>query len=78
MQKHHWHTRRVDKFDTELICADCHRQIHAFFGNKQIAAALSSVAALQADEEFARALAFIRKQAPGSRVRVRDSRKKTR
>jgi hypothetical protein len=78
MQKHHLQTRKVDRFDTELICADCHRHIHAFFGNRHLAAELCTIEALQAHEEFAKALAFIRKQAPGSRVRVHESKKKTR
>ena len=78
MQKHHLQTRKVDRFDTELICADCHGHIHAFFGNRHIAAELATIEALQAHEGFAKALSFIRKQAPGSRVRVREAKRKTR
>jgi hypothetical protein len=78
MQKHHLQTRKVDRFDTELICADCHRHIHAFFGNRHLATELATVEALQAHEDFAKALAFIRKQAPGSRVQVHESKRKTR
>jgi hypothetical protein len=78
MQRHHRSTRKVDRFGIDMICSDCHKTIHAFFENKRVAKELNNVEALLANEDFARALAFIRKQPAGSRIRARRSRKRRR
>jgi flagellar biosynthesis regulator FlbT len=78
MQRHHLQTRKRDRHDTELICSDCHKHIHAFFENRQVAKELNTIDALLANEEFGRALSFIRKQAPGSRTRVKTTRRRRR
>jgi flagellar biosynthesis regulator FlbT len=78
MQRHHLQTRKVDRFNTELICSDCHKHIHAFFENRKVARELNTIEALLADDEFQKALKFIRKQAPGSRTTVRTTRRKRR
>jgi hypothetical protein len=78
MQRHHWQTRRVDRFDTELICADCHGNLHALFDNRQLASELNTVEALRAHPVFAKALAFIRKQPPESKTRVKSAKRRRR
>jgi len=74
LTRHHIKTRKIDKHDVELICRDCHKTIHALFDNRQVAREFNSVDALLANADFAKALAFIRKQPPGSSVRVRSAR----
>jgi hypothetical protein len=78
MTRHHLQTRKVDRFDIELVCSDCHKHIHAFFENRQVARELNSIDALLGNEEFCKALSFIRKQPPGSRTRVKTARRKRR
>jgi len=78
LQAHHLQTRRKDRFDTERICAPCHVQVHALFTNNELRderRGLDTVEGLLADERMARAVAFIRKQPPESRVTTRQSRR---
>lgn len=74
LQRHHLQTRKIDRFATELICPDCHKTIHAFFENRQVARELDSIDALLANAEFRKALEFIRKQNPTSRTRIKPPR----
>jgi 5-methylcytosine-specific restriction enzyme A len=59
---------------TVKLCKPCHKQLHALYTNVELAARLTSVEALLADEQIARYLKWIRKQAPGAIPRTRKSR----
>ncbi|MNP73887.1 hypothetical protein D3C76_1706730 [compost metagenome] len=59
---------------TAKLCKPCHKQIHALYTNDELAVRLSSLEALQADEQIARYLKWIRKHAPGAIPRTRKSR----
>jgi len=56
---------------TEPICLDCHRMIHVLYDNKRLEQELGSVAALQAEERFAKYLRWIRKRPGDRRCRAR-------
>ncbi len=81
LERHHLKTRRKDKTEVELICAACHRTIHAHFDNRELrdeSRDLDSIEGLRQDAGFARALAYIAKQPVGRRVRVRRKRDRRR
>lgn len=59
---------------TVPLCYPCHKQLHALYTNEELAARLSSIAALQADEQISRYLRWIRKQPPETIPRTRKSR----
>jgi hypothetical protein len=48
--------------DTETLCRDCHKAIHATFSNKELERAYNTVEALMAHEGFAKQVRFISKQ----------------
>lgn len=76
MTRHHLKTRKVDQHLIEVICSDCHRYIHRLFTNKELAAAdspLNTVEGLLAHPEFAKAIAFVRKQDPSRHLRIRTA-----
>lgn len=59
---------------TVLLCHPCHKQLHALYTNEELAARLSSIAALQGDEQIGRYLKWIRKHPPETIPRTRKSR----
>ena len=76
MTRHHLKTRSKDRFDVELICADCHTSIHALFTNQQLRderLGLDTVEGLLANEQFAKTVAFLKKAAPHRRTRTKMS-----
>ena len=52
------------------FCKPCHKQVHAMFSNKQLAASYNSIEKLQAAPELATFLAWIRKQRPDRNFRA--------
>jgi 5-methylcytosine-specific restriction endonuclease McrA len=56
---------------TALLCGACHRQLHALFSNKQLARELRSVEQLREAPEMQKFLAWVRRQDPNKRIRVR-------
>jgi 5-methylcytosine-specific restriction endonuclease McrA len=56
---------------TVEICSACHRQIHALFDNKVLAKDLNHLDTLKAEPQMQKFLAWIGKQAPDKRVRVK-------
>lgn len=56
---------------TIYICSACHRQIHALFTNQQLADEYTTVDRLRDEPRMARFIAWVRKQDPNKRVRVR-------
>jgi 5-methylcytosine-specific restriction endonuclease McrA len=67
------HTKRksLNVSDTAQICSACHRQIHTLFDNRQLAQDLNTVDKLKANPDMAKFLAWVRKQYPERRVKVR-------
>lgn len=63
---------------TETICRDCHLAIHATFSNKELEREYHTPEALLAHEGFRRMVAFIAKQDPGGKVRVRPGKERRR
>jgi 5-methylcytosine-specific restriction protein A len=52
------------------FCKPCHKQVHATFSNKQLAARYDSIEKLQAASELSKFLAWIRKQRPDRNFRA--------
>ncbi|MDF2935017.1 MAG: hypothetical protein K0Q90_390 [Paenibacillaceae bacterium] len=73
---HHLVPREIggSRDPTVPLCHPCHKQLHALYTNEELAARLSSIAALQADEQVGRYLKWIRKQPPETIPRTRKSR----
>ncbi len=59
---------------TVPLCADCHRQIHRLFSNRVLAQELNSLERLQASPEIQTFVAWVQKQDPGRRIKVRTAR----
>jgi hypothetical protein len=55
---------------TKTICADCHRAIHATFSNKELEKTYHTVEALLAHPDFAKVIAFLRRQDPRRRFKT--------
>jgi hypothetical protein len=62
---------KVADLPTAQICPACHRQIHALFTNHELAQQFNSLEKLRAEPRMAKFLAWVRKQDPNKRVRVR-------
>ncbi len=52
------------------LCKPCHKQIHATFGNTDLAKVYASVDALRAAEALGPFLRWVRKQKPGRSFRT--------
>lgn len=77
MQRHHLMTRRKDKDAIEKICRDCHSQLHMLFTNTQLRDSrlgLDTLEGILENPKFQKALDFIKKQKPGTYVRMKESR----
>lgn len=59
--------------DTAELCPACHRQLHALFDNRHLAAELGSLEALRAHPDVRRFVRWVRRQDPNRRVKVRRS-----
>lgn len=73
MSDHHLVPRCRGGKETETICEDCHRQIHAMYSNKQLED-LCSVEALLADPMFARYTRWILSRPFGVTAKARRTR----
>lgn len=51
-------------------CISCHRAIHAFFSNKELAAKYNTIKALMADDRFHTMITWIAKQDPSRKLKV--------
>jgi hypothetical protein len=56
--------------DKAPLCKPCHKQLHAMFGNTQLAKELASIDALQRVESLQPFLKWIRKQKPDRNFRT--------
>lgn len=69
--RQHTKRKKLDLGETIDICPACHRQIHVLFDNRRLAEELNTVERLQTNPEMAKFLAWVRKQNPDRKVRVR-------
>ena len=63
--------KKAEPGPTADICSACHRQIHALFDNAYLAQHLDTIEKLRAEPQLRKFLAWLRKQHPDKRVRVR-------
>jgi 5-methylcytosine-specific restriction endonuclease McrA len=56
---------------TAWLCSACHRQMHTLFTNKELARGFASIEALQAEPRVQKFVAWISKQDPNKRVKIR-------
>jgi hypothetical protein len=63
---------------TKTICSDCHNAIHKFWTNKELEKEFHTVETLLADPQFAKHVAWLRKQDPKRRNRTVRSRERRR
>lgn len=64
--------KKADPGPTIKICSACHRQIHTLFDNTRLANELYSLEALRNEPQMQKFLAWVSKQDPHKRVRVRS------
>jgi 5-methylcytosine-specific restriction protein A len=76
MESHHLKTRRKDKGDTESICRECHKTIHALWTNPEIRdprTGIDTIEGLMESDRFKKAVGFIRKVRPGASISSKQS-----
>ena len=61
-----------------LFCRPCHKQIHAVLTEKQMERDYNTIEALQAQEEIARFINWIKDKPADAHITVRDSKSKKR
>jgi 5-methylcytosine-specific restriction endonuclease McrA len=59
------------KLPTVNLCKACHKQIHVLYANRELAVRLNTVEALKQDENINKFLSWVKKQSPGSSIRVK-------
>ena len=52
------------------ICSACHRQVHSFYSNLQLARELNTVEKLQNEPKMRKFLGWISKQSPQKKIKV--------
>lgn len=62
--------KQADHGPTIDICSACHRQVHSFYTNLQLARELNTLDKLQSEPKMEKFLRWIRKQKPDKKVRV--------
>lgn len=79
MTRHHLRTRKADKHLIELICRECHSYIHRLFHNRELAdpnSPLNTIEGLLANEEYAKAISWVRTQDPLKHPKIHNSNRK--
>lgn len=79
MEEHHLQTRRKSKEDVEEICQECHKTIHGLFTHRELRderLGLDTIEGLLANERFAKALTYIKKLMPGTKMKMRQARER--
>ena len=71
--RHHLRPRSEGGEDTAWLCPPCHRQVHALFTNRTLAAELDTLEKLRASPELRGYLSWVRNQ-PDRHIPVRTSR----
>ena len=62
--------RRAVKTNLLLLCAGCHKQLHALFSEKELERRLHDLPSLLAEPEVQKFVAWIREKPPGFRPRA--------
>ncbi len=80
LTKHHLTPREEGGKDLDLafICEDCHKQIHGFYTNKELAIRLNTIDDLKKDEKISKYIKFIKKQPSSKQVKIRKSNERRR
>ena len=73
---HHMIPKSQGGKETTGICKDCHKSIHAFFTNKELAAVYHTVEALLGHEKFGSHIKWLSKQNPNKRYRTKKNKDK--
>lgn len=73
LTRHHLCPREHGGAETVLLCGGCHRQVHALFTNRTLAAELDTLEKLRRDPAIERYVAWARRQAD-AHIPVRRSR----
>ena len=78
LTKHHLRTvnKAGQNSETEMVCEDCHDQIHALFTNTELRDTLNTVSSLKEHPQMRKFFKFIRKKPAGSFVRTKMSKRK--
>lgn len=62
--RHHVLPKSQGGREIKIVCVECHRQIHALFGVKELARKYSTLETLMAEPEMQTWIAWIRKRRP--------------
>jgi 3-methyladenine DNA glycosylase AlkC len=63
--------KQADPGPTIEICSACHRQLHNLYSNTELAKQLNTIEKLRNEPKMQKFLAWIKKQKPNKRIRVR-------
>ena len=63
--------KQAESGPTIEICSPCHRQIHLLYSNLKLAKQLNTIDKLKSEPKMRKFLAWIRKQYPQKKVRMR-------
>ncbi|MBE9168466.1 HNH endonuclease [Pleurocapsales cyanobacterium LEGE 06147] len=63
--------KKAEPGPTIDICSACHRQIHSLYSNNELAKYLNTLEKLRNEPKMQKFLAWIEKQKPNKRIRVR-------
>ncbi|MEM8673971.1 MAG: HNH endonuclease [Cyanobacteria bacterium P01_G01_bin.67] len=63
--------KQADSGSTIEICSSCHRQIHVFYSNLELARNFNTLDKLKSEPKMRKFLGWIRKQDPQKQVRIR-------
>src|SRR5690606_28377730 len=73
---HHMIPKSQGGTETTGICKDCHKSIHAFFTNKELARTYHTIEALLGHESFAKHIGWLSKQDPAKRFKTKKNKDK--
>lgn len=59
--------------DTALLCKVCHKQVHALYTNRELAARLFSISRLKDEEKIKKYLKFIRNHPGDAHITIKKS-----
>jgi len=64
LTRHHVVPKTRGGHDVALLCKTCHRQIHALFANRELAAELGTIKSLRAHSAIRKYLRWVTRQNP--------------
>lgn len=78
LTRHHLIPREEGGKESDIVnlCEPCHKQVHNFYTNTELALFLNTIPRLRDDEKIKKYLKFIKKQPSSKKVRVKKSRKR--